>query len=526
MLLDARSLPQDADIEAEVCIVGGGAAGIAMAREFADTSLRVVLAESGAEKIEEDTQNLYAGSDVGRPYLDLTSCRLRYFGGTTNHWGGWCMPMDPVDFEAREGIPYSGWPFGREHLDPWYQRAQPICEVGPFDYALAGWGIAPDTIPAPFKGPHFQLKMLQESPPTRFGALYGPDLRRAERIAVYLNANAVGFDVNDAGAEVVRLRLATLSGVRFTIRARVYVLAAGGIENARLLLLSGPPDGPGLGNGRDLVGRFFAPHLVYSGGVIMLADPHTELSALLKRQGVRHPRSGQTASFTPFVGLTPGTMRARRLPAVNVFTRYEFAPVSKTILALKRILGMEPRKPELWDDVQAVLGDLGGVAEFGTRKVLFQQGMPVTALHLSCTSEQLPNPDSRIGLADERDALGLRRVAVNWHVSDADRRNAFEIEKLLGIEVGRTGLGRMRLSMGDNGDWPPDMYGDEHHIGTTRMHRDPAAGVVDADCRVHGIGNLYIAGSSVFPNCGSANPTLTIIALSLRLADHIRRRLA
>jgi choline dehydrogenase-like flavoprotein len=527
MLLDARSVPTGTLVEAELCIVGAGAAGITLAREFANTGFRVVLMESGSTDFDADTQALYAGSDIGRPYQDLTACRLRFFGGTTNHWGGWCLPLEPVDMVRREGIPHTGWPFERAQLDPWYQRAQPVCQIGPFEYTPARWGIDSAKTPDPFRGPHFVTKILQESPPTRFGSVYRSELEQAPRVAVYMNANGLRFTTDEAGREVQELEVGTLSGNRFRVRAKIYVLAAGGIENARLLLLSGRPEGSGLGNKHDLVGRFFMVHLNYTVGEVALTDPYADFDFCTGRDGANYGGFGRPQRFVSFVGLSQETMIARSLPGISFGWFYKFGPVAGTLNALKRLLGGKDQGSDRWADFRSVIRDIDGLADYAARKALFHEGAPVEALDLYCWSEQLPNPDSRIRLGTETDALGLRKVAVDWHLTADDKHSALTTLRLFGTELGRVGFGRLRLGMDDSDDtWPGDMFGDAHHMGTTRMHRDPAQGVVDENCRLHDVANLYVAGSSVFPTSGAANPTLTIVALALRLADHIKEKLA
>ncbi len=524
MFIDAHSIPAGTLIESDICIVGGGAAGIAMAREFLSSPLRVTLLESGSMEFEPKTQELYSGASVGLPYPAIDTSRLRFFGGTTNHWGGWCLPFDPIDFEARDGLPYRGWPFGRSYLDPWYRRTQPIFELGPYDYQPADWGIRPAAIPAPFNGPNFVCKMLQNSPPTRFGTFYEPDLRKAERVTVCLHANARRFEANDAGSEVSELSVATLDGNAFRVKARIYVLAAGGIENARLLLVSGKEDRGGLGNEHDLVGRFFMVHLQYSGGTIALADPYTDLSFYtnVTSNGIVYEPFNHR--FVTFVWLAEDVMRRRALPNIKLAWSFDYAPEIRTIAAVRR-LSHDGWSDDIRTDLAIVMHDLGGAADFLWRKALSRPAAPVLALNLECTSEPMPNPESRIRLGDTRDALGMRRVVVDWKLAAEDRNNAAAIIRLLGTEVGRTGFGRLRTNFDDATAWPPDMYGDEHHMGTTRMHQDPAQGVVDENCRLHGVSNLYVAGSSVFPVAGAANPTMTIVALALRLADRLKEML-
>jgi choline dehydrogenase-like flavoprotein len=267
MFVDSRDIPDDAKITAEICIVGGGAAGITLARDFNRSGFACALLESGGMEFDSSTQELYDGDNIGRPFLDLTTCRLRYFGGTTNHWAGWCLPLDPIDFETREGMPYRGWPFARSALEPWYRRAQEVCQIGPFNYSAANWGIVRSKLPAPFRGPHFVPRVIQLSPPTRFASAYGPELQSSPNITVFLQANACKFETNDAGSKVESLSVRTLSGRGFKVTARVFVVGAGGIENARLLLASGPTEGQGLGDGRDLIGRFFYDSHLFLGGV-------------------------------------------------------------------------------------------------------------------------------------------------------------------------------------------------------------------------------------------------------------------
>lgn len=523
MIVDAGTVPTGSVIATEVCIIGAGAAGITLAREFRDSPFRVALLESGGMHYESETQGLYEGQSVGTPFPDLTSDRLRFFGGTTNHWGGWCLPLDAIDFESRDDFPHhDGWPFTKTHLDPWYRRAQAVCQLGPYDYQPADWGIAPKTVPSPFAGPDFEPKILQVSA-VRFGPEYGPELARSPRVTVYLHANAFNLDAGDEENEIRELTVKTLSGTQFVVRARLYVLAAGGIENARLLLASGRSGGSGLGNRQDLVGRFFMVHLICSGGTIVPANPHGNFD--FQTSGV-FTGFGDKHSFVSAIGISGRSMRRLKLPNIYIHWAYQFAPVASSIKALKRIIAGEGPGGSLLSDLSTVLGHLEGVADFAVRKALFGEGIPIEAMHLQCSAEQQPNPESRIRLGDKRDRLGMRESVVDWRPTTEDRTSTAAILRLLGQQIGRDGFGRLRSSLVETGAWPDDFYGNEHHMGTTRMHDDPSRGVVNRDGRVHGLANLYVAGSSVFPTCGANNPTLTIVALALRLADHIKKLMA
>jgi choline dehydrogenase-like flavoprotein len=317
------------------------------------------------------------------------------------------------------------------------------------------------------------------------------------------------------------LSVKTLSGNHLTVRARFYVLATGGIENARLLLASGNAGGNGLGNAHDLVGRFFMLHLVYSAGTIVPSNPHMNFD--FQTKGTWVPGAFR---IDPLTGLSASSMRALHLPSILMGWLFQFSPVVGAVEALKRIVGTEGPGGSRLADLGKVIGNFEGVAEFGLRKVLFGEGIPIAAIDVWCNSEQQPNPLSRVSLGSQRDELGMAEVVVDWQLVAEDKNKAVATNRLLGAEVGRTGFGRLRSAFGADDAWPADFQGNEHHMGTTRMHRDPALGVVDENCRVHSVANLYIAGSSVFPTGGASNPTLTIVALALRLAAHLKQQLA
>ena len=526
MFIDARSVPTGTVIDTEVCIVGGGAAGITLARELINANFRVIQLESGNAKPEQATQDLYGGTDLGQPYEIFASSRLRYFGGTTNHWGGvWCDMPSPVEFEMRHGVSYSGRPFPLSYLEQWYRRAHPVLKLGPYGYALSDWGIAPNDIPEPFRGPNFVCRVLQQGPATRFGPEYGPELRRAPNLTVYLKANALRFDTGANGAAAQQLRVGVLPDKRFTVRARIYILAAGGIENARLLLLSESEAGLGLGNAHDLVGRFFMLHLEYSGGKIILKDPYADLAFQTGENGARFSRHGRVRRFVSYISLSDETKRQQSLP--NMRVRFQYPRIAE-VDALMRLIQRTSRSEEFLRDLRAVIAKSPNIATYIARRIIHgrnKPSAPVTFIPLNCTSEQMPNPDSRIGLGWDLDVFGLRRVTVDWRLTAEDKRGIIDSHRLLKAELDRSGFGQLLSNVLDNDiGWPSDMRGDQHHMGTTRMHRDPKLGVVDENCRLHGAANVYVAGSSVFATGGTFNPTLTIVALALRLADHVKER--
>ena len=523
MFIDSRALPADAAPQADVCIIGSGAAGITLAREFIGRSLRVILLESGGLTADSQTQKLYEGRNTGLPYPPLTVARLRYFGGTTNHWVGECRPFDEVDFEARDGVPFSGWPFPKSHLEPFYRRAEPVCQLQPVPYDARAWATE-DAPPIALGGSRLATHILQFSPPTRFGEVYRNDLERAENVSVYLHANALEIKTDTNARTVTQVAATTLEGKVFSVSAKWFVLAAGGVENPRLLLLSNRTQPAGLGNGQDLVGRFFMEHVEMRVGLWLRSNPELPLD-LYKPHDV-HTAAAQgriAASLT----LAPEVIRQERL--LNF--RYEIrplqphdAPQSKGERSLRHIArsARQRRVPDQFmSHLWTVLTDLGGTAGAVRRRIA---GKP-PALTLLQVSEQAPNPESRVKLSDQQDRFGQRRVELAWRLSETDRRSAVRTQELIARQLGQLGLGRVKSLLGaDANAW--QLTGQYHHMGTTRMHEDPTQGVVDANGLVHGLSNLFIGGSSVFPTSGSGTPTLTIVALALRLADRIKELLA
>jgi choline dehydrogenase-like flavoprotein len=522
---DGRGLPPDTLVEADVAIIGAGAAGITIARELAGTSVNVCLLESGNFDFDPETQSLYKGEIAGRWYFPLDASRLRYFGGSTNHWGGWCRPLAPIDFEARDWLPYSGWPITREELDPYYERAQPITETGPYRYdSVEFWEKQTGQSVLPFRGGTITTRFFQYSPPTRFGTRYRDDIAGAANIRALLHANVTEIEAGEQASTVTGLSVRSIGGSPFTVRARLYVLAAGGIENARILLLSRSVQPSGLGNTHDLVGRFFMEH------------PHLPMAATL----MTSRPSAYSSLYTRHLIRAGTTVHATLVPTEDFMRRERLLNAGFTVGVMRGYTAGELAQPpgdddfNGWDVLQlerdlAPVDDVPGRVDEEARSGDDDwppAGMEAARMALGGACEQAPNPESRVMLSTERDALGLDRAKLDWRLTETDKLSLNRVIDAIGREVGMLGVGRLRPSLSNDGVWPERVEGGNHHMGTTRMSDQPTSGVVDRNCRVHGIANLYIAGSSVFPTCGASNPTLTIVALALRLADRIKAQLS
>jgi len=528
--IDARRLDRNARIEADICIVGGGAAGISLAHEFINTRYRVALLESGGLKFRHRPQFLYIGDNIGLDNFPLARSRYRQFGGSTTRWTGQCGPLETIDFTSRDWVSHSGWPFDRTRLQPWYQRAQRVCQLEPYEYQDGPWHPGEGrTLVTEENG--IVTRRFQFAWPLDFAQVYHQALEQSENVTVYLNANALEVDVNADATQVTGLRLATFNGKQIQASAAAYVLAAGGIENPRLLLASNRVEKNGVGNRNDLVGRFFMDHPYFFSGYYEPAEPAYADSLHVVGD---YARMGIEQRSLAVFSLSDDVMREEQLVNCGIFfvrrPNYKtqpgyFSPANRSFTHVIDVL----RHADLPDGkfgkhLRQIVAGSGEVAAM-VKTRLHELLRPHSRLALRAQLEPTPNPDSRVSLTAERDRLGMPRVSVDWRLNSDDKRSLIRAHERLAQVIERRGLGRLLLDFSeDSNGWPNSMSGGKHHMGTTRMHNDPRQGVVDADCRVHGLGNLYIAGSSVFPTAGYANPTLTLVALALRLADHLKNR--
>ena len=533
MFMDARVIPTNTEIETDLCIIGAGAAGITLALEFCNQPMRVCLLEGGQIDYSENIQSLYKGEYIGRlPYPSLDATRSRFFGGSTNFWGGWCRPLEEIDFQQRSWVPYSGWPFTKAELDPYYERAYTVCQLDSSEYDPAYWvnKFNRDNLRVlPFDTTQAVTVISQYSPPTRFGRDYRQELEQASNLDIYLQANVVEIHTTETGREVTRVRVMSLEKNSFWVSAKVFVLATGGIENARLLLASNTVQDAGLGNQHDLVGRFFMEHPRLTSGTIELTTP--ELYTDLYDVTYTYSRASVAAHLAVAEEAQTNNQLLNFKASITSIFHGDDSSGSGALKHLYRRIRdgkspivAHPEHPDLglMKNIRCVLSDIGNVAS----TLYCRYARPrqrVKRYELVSIVEPEPNRDSRLTLMTKRDRLGVPKVQLDWRLSPSVKRTIRRSQEIISEELEHRGLGCIKNELSDDDTtWPSTLLWCWHHMGTTRMHKDPKQGVVDAQCRIHGVGNLYIAGSSVFPTAGKDTPTLTIVALAIRLADHIK----
>lgn len=553
MLIDGNALPAGTRIACDVCIIGGGPAGIIVASELAGRGLDVVLLESGGTRPDAAAEALSDAVDSGNDYMPLNLYRRRILGGTSTIWGGRCVPYDPIDFEARDWVPHSGWPIGRSDLAPHEAKAAEYCEIGlpefDADRALPGAGALIEGFDSP-RTPTNSFERF--SPPTNFGRKWHAQLVAAPDVRVIVNSTCVGLD-RDADGRIAVARVRTLADGGFDVAAARFVVACGGLETFRLLRLSGGAEG--LGNAGGALGRYFMTHIEGTIAKVRVRDPR-------RRVEWGFPRSRDGIYGRRRIGIAAEEQRRAR--TLNFIMRFLFAnpvdprhgdPVlSAMFLAKSFILPEYRRKVTMVERTAAASipqgtrfwwGHLRNLVVGSPRLAAFLGGwvvrrhmryrrIPYVALPsrngdyvIEFNGEQLPNPESRVYLADnDRDRFGMPKIGVEWRSSPQDFASIAANLRLVRDELAASGAATLEIGPDDELDALVAANAvpvGGHLIGMARMSASEADGVVDADLRVHRDPNVRVIGAAVFPTSSHANPTFTVATLAIRLAADLLR---
>ena len=519
MIEDFNKLNDGTSVTADICIIGAGAAGISIAREFLGTSCKILVLEGGGFDSEADSQKLFESEVAGLPHTSVHDGRARIFRGTTTLWGGQALRFDEFDLKERRWVPYSGWPIPRKALDPYYERAERVLQIGariPYQELCASFGIEP---PA-FNPNQLYMECSRWSPKPNFGKTYREELKNAPNVSVLLHANVTAIVTSHAANTVESVEFKTLAGKKGIAMARFYVICCGGIETARLLLASNRVEPSGVGNQNDLVGRFFQEHVHMNYGNVLTKN-RAHLQDLFESffvEGLKH---------APLMTLTQRMQVEKELLSIDGIVAFESTPDSGIAAMKKLFRAIIGRSFSNFTELRRLIGrslaNPGELARVAYRlRVKKRAGTSRRGpILFGVQCEMAPNPDSRILLSEVRDQLGMPRVRLDWHLGELERRTLSEFVRTLASEFERLGLRSFDLKqvelLDDPAEWVERAHDSAHHMGTTQMHETPQLGVVDPQCRVHGIANLYIGSNSVFPTSARSNPTLTILALCVRI---------
>jgi choline dehydrogenase-like flavoprotein len=555
MIIDALKVVPDRTILAsDVCIVGSGPAGVTLALELISSGLQVVLLEAGGRRFSSTSQDFYRGEIVGRNTNELLErYRYRQLGGTSTAWGGRCLLFDDIDFAHRDYIAESGWPFGRDELLPYYDRALVWCEADPRSYDAREVlpDETPEIVPGLPDGDVVTTSLERWSPPTDFGSKYRTELKSAPNLRVLLNAACVAINLDEDHKSVASLKVRSGPSKTFEVKSRFFLLAVGGLEVPRLLLSSNHQVPEGIGNRHDLVGRYYMTHL---SGVLSTAYLSVDPSQVAN--GYKKDRNGIYVRRR--ISISEEAQRREHLP--NITIQFHYPPVTdpkhrnailSTLFVAKHIQtirrGIPPglgitetqgfsETADLWlKHLTNMVIDAPNLMSFLPKfvferflrrrripSVVLPTKLPVFPLHYH--AEQTPNRDSRVILSNDRDFYGIPRLALHFHVNRFDIEGVVRAHEVLDRHFRKSGIGRVEFDQRAIDKLQGGGHATNgHFVGTTKMATQPKNGVVDPDCRVFGVENLYVASSSVFPTSSHANPTLTIVAMAIRLAEQVRK---
>ncbi|MBW3619540.1 MAG: GMC family oxidoreductase [Actinobacteria bacterium] len=515
MIEDGRQVAADR-IETDVCVIGAGPAGLALALELAGHGLSVCVLESGDRGISRRGQQLAGGENGDPHYYRLDSTRIRGFGGTSNHWRGdsgfRARELDAADLAPRPSVGRIGWPFSRAELAGDYERAAELLRLGP-DVTADRWAEA-TAGPLPTDPDLIETWRFRIGPLDSFTSRWD-ELDRLRDVRVLTSTTVLELHSDDH--RVTEATATTGDGRTLEVHGRAFVLAMGGIDNARLLLLSRRDRPAGLGNHHDRVGRYFMEHPHVRSGVLVPRDP-----TFARRMQVydRHDVDG-----TELVGmLAPSSAALERVGAlgsawsVHMVPRARLSAAGQLLSEVRDLASYRRPVPRTGARIAGLLRRPGQTAR--AVRAALGDGPPEVGMLVGMT-EQEPHPDSRVTLGGRRDRFGQPVARLDWRLTERDRAAVRAGQDILDRALRDAGLGHVEDRFGDV-EPPPLIGGGFHHMGTTRMHDDERLGVVDADQRVHTMSNLYVTGASVFPTGGVANPTLTVVALAVRLARHLR----
>lgn len=510
VIIEGASVNVDEVVEADLCIVGAGPAGLALAREFIGTDHRVYILETGNERIDDRARALADGDVVGHPYFDLAESRGFAVGGSSHLWDEWMRArrLDPIDFRTRPWVPGSGWPIGLAELAPFYDRAEPLLGLSPADLPV------PETL----ETESLRAPLFRYSNTFDFEAMRR-EIEASANVCLIVNSTVIDLIPDPSNTHLERAVATSGPSHQYSISSRVFVLAGGGIEIPRLLLAA--RDGRGIANSSGLVGRYFMEHPTMRSGVVV-PDHLDDFPAghfEFRSHGSSYVKGALAPSDEAMEQFSMLNCMVLLAEVDNVMSSEGVRSMAVVKVALRgsnhsgesasgHLLNAITRPRELW--------------RYAAKGMLYR---PESRLRLSISVEQAPDRSSRVLLGERRDEFGVPVAMLDWRLGDLERHTVRCVQESVNDLFQRRGWGQIETKLGE--ERPPRSFrGEWHHLGTTRMSSSPNRGVVDETGRAHDLPNLYIAGGSTFPTVGYANPTLTIVALSLRLAHELQNVLS
>jgi len=526
MLVNGNDIKSPSHEDCDICIIGAGVAGIVLANELKDFDGKVLLIDGGDVNYSQESQELYEGESRPKHFPNPLYSRLRFLGGSSNHWQNNTSPLQPIDFEVRSWIPNSGWPISFQDIKPFYKQAEKYCGVDGDGYDSEYWSKALKSEDV-LKGSDILETQMAKSPlfPVRFYSVYGNALSKQSNLKIISNTNVVDVTYQDKSKKIEYIDCVTNNDIKVTIKPKIFILALGGLENARMLLSFNEKYDNKIGNQGDAVGRYFMEHPTIRGAHFFVDDP--------KRFSLYKYKVIKNKGVVGFHSLTETSLKEKksinlRIPFIEA-TDFELSDGISSSNIFKESLSKWELPENIGSHLYNIVSDLDMVAEGISRKQfneeLFEHSNDVGGFSTVMMMEQTPDPRNRITLAESKDRLGIKKLKIDYRITDDDKSRFWKSLNIVALEYGAKALGRVKLlKERESRLWGSQVGFSQHHMGTTRMSENSDKGVVDKNHLVHGTNNFYIAGSSVFSTGGHVPPTLTISALSIRLALYLKEK--
>lgn len=507
----------ESELAADFVIVGAGAAGIGLALELEKLGCSSLLLEGGNINYSDTSQDCYSGESIGVPLpYGLKGSRFRFAGGSTNCWAGGCGELDDEDFEFREWVNHSGWPISKREMLPWYQKTSDF-------FQIVSSPSSPNEQTHEFRDlPNLETRCLTYTSVVRFNQEFQSHLSKSEKIQLLLNANCTGLPTNSIKSQIQGIEINSFNKSHSLVKGKSYVLACGGIENARILLNAYEQKAHNLPRNIN-TGRFFSDHPIAPSATVIPfsesnSEPRYDLDWFYNKYNNQNPKNSSLR--LPFYKIPLSIQKSEGILNGAIQFDLQEAELSTSAVSAWRISNwIKGNSSDLeLKDIKEVISDPLSILNAARNK----RGSSRLAMRFQI--EQAPNPDSYVSLSEERDNLGLKRTKLNWQFTSLERKTIDVINHYIAKNLNSSGFGLLQLDnniLRDNMSLPSDLRGGQHHSGTTRMAHSKESGVVDKNLKVFDVDNLYIVGSSVFPTNGWVNPTFSIVALGFRLAHHL-----
>jgi choline dehydrogenase-like flavoprotein len=512
MYSDARELENGSKIFGDLCVIGSGPAGLSIALDWNGRKEKVILLEGGGFDYDIQQQRLFSSKSIGQDYYSIEASRIHAFGGTTFLWGGFCSPLDEIDFEERSWVPNSGWPISLNDLRPYFEKVADIFDLESDNFDPSYYlNIHEGKEPLFAENFNVNDKIWQFSPPTRLGTKYKDTLLKSSNIELITYSRVTEIHVGESTNSIEKVVVRNLAGKEHEIFAKNFVLAAGAIQNARLILASDVKLRSLMGDSFENVGKYFMEHIEINSGELWLKGDHQY--SFYKRKWKETKNRAEiciTKEAQRNFEILNGTVSMNPLTEGKTHENFE------EHLNKRDASGNPRNRRGIFEKIENRINKMG----------LFKSESYKNAFNLYVRMEQAPSVDSYLKLDTEKDELGLEKIVLNWRLGDLEKHSILKVMEIIGTQAGIEDIGRMKLE-----DYLTDLVSSSdmskmipgcHHMGTTRMSKNPERGVVDKNCLVFGLSNLYMAGASCFPTAGAANPTFSLSALSLRLSDHLK----